>query len=95
MGNQIGTPVGVVVRPDVRFGTTDIEILHIDATGNEKIIVERHYSGRQNWFEDILPVVRGSLDSGIANVIFELDTVQWINSTGLGQLVSFHSHDDN
>ena len=91
MGNQIGTALGIIVRPESRIGSTDIEILHIDAVGNEKVILERSYSGGQNWFEDILPVVRNSIDCGITNVIFELDTIQWINSTGIGALVSFHT----
>jgi len=91
-----GSQLVVVVirpRPKVEGGQTDV--LHLDSHGEERLVSHHDYPGNQNWSEDLSQALEDSFDAGFDKVIIDLVEVKWINSTGLGILMSLYREIEN
>jgi len=82
--------LAVVLRPNGRIGGGITDVFHVDAAAVESPVSPcRHEQVHgASWLRDITPVVRDFRAAGLLNVILDLQNAVWINSTGLGELVT-------
>lgn len=85
-----GPALAVVLRPNGRVGGGITDVLHVDAAAVESPVTQcRHEQVHgASWLRDITPVIRDFRATGLLNVILDLRNAVWINSTGLGELVT-------
>jgi anti-sigma B factor antagonist len=81
----------LVIRPRPKTGGGQTNVFRLDAQGTEHLVFERDYSGNHNWSEDLVPVIRDAVAKGIDKVVVDLIELTWMNSTGLGTLMSLYS----
>jgi anti-sigma B factor antagonist len=81
----------LVIRPRPKTGGGQTNVFRLDAQGAEHLVFERDYSGNHNWSEDLVPVIEDAVAKGIDKVVVDLVEVTWMNSTGLGTLMSLYS----
>jgi anti-anti-sigma factor len=82
--------LAVVLRPNGRIGGGITDVFHVDASAVESLVSQcRHEQVHgASWLRDITPVITGAREAGLLNVILDLQNAVWINSTGLGELVT-------
>jgi len=91
-GSQL---VIVVIRPRPKVGGGQTDVLHLDSLGEVSLVSHHDYPGNQNWSEDLSQVLEDSFDAGLDKVIIDLVDVKWVNSTGLGILMSLYREIEN
>lgn len=91
-GSQVAI---VLIRPRPKVGGGQTEVLHLDPPGEESLVSRHDYPGNQNWSEDLSQVLKDSFDEGLDKVIIDLVDVKWVNSTGLGILMSLYREIEN
>jgi len=86
----VGANLAVVLRPNGRIGGGLTDVLCVDTSAVESPVTQcRHEQVHgASWLRDIRPVLVGLRDDGIFNVILDLRNAVWINSTGVGELVT-------
>lgn len=81
----------LVIRPRPKTGGGQTNVFRRDGQGAEQLIFERDYTGNHNWAQDLVPLIQDAVAQGIDKVVVDLAEVTWMNSTGLGILMSLYS----
>jgi anti-sigma B factor antagonist len=81
----------LVIRPRPQTGGGQTNVFRRDAQGAEQLIFERDYTGNHNWAQDLIPLIQDAVAQGMDKVVIDLVEVSWMNSTGLGILMSLYS----
>jgi len=81
----------IIIRPHPKSGGGQADVFYLDSNGGERLVFQIDYSGNQNWSKDLIPVFQDSFEKGITKAIIDLIDVKWINSTGLGTLMSLYN----
>ena len=79
----------LVVSHHSRIGAGETKVYYIDSYGSERLVWEGSNSCHQNWLNDLNPIIRESIDSGITKAIFDLEKIPWVNATFLSQLLTW------
>ena len=80
----------VIIRPRPKIGGGQTDVIHLDSLGKERLVSRHEYPGNLNWSEDLSQVLKDSFEEGLDKFIIDLVEVKWVNSTGLGILMSLY-----
>lgn len=82
--------LALVLRPNGRIGGGSTDVFQVDAAAVESPVTQCKHEQVHgaSWLRDITPVILEARGRGLLNVILDLENAVWINSTGLGELVT-------
>ena len=91
MASNGGQQIFLVIRHHATTGGGRTEVLHREPGGREHPVFQHDSQASDNWAEDLDPTLQDSLGRGIVRTILDLADVEWVNSTGLGVIMSLCS----
>ena len=84
-----------VIRPHANVGGAgSTDLVYVGTGSDERLVRNCRHSGdptRPTRIEDTRALIRTARDDGVTDVIIDLSRVSWMNSTGVGELVTMQN----
>jgi len=78
----------LVIRLNPKVGSGRTEVFHLGAEGEEELQESIDYKWPGLGLKELTPMIQAAIADGLTRGVIDLVNVPWIDSTGLGLLVS-------
>lgn len=88
MTDAFGADTVLVIRLNPKVGSGRTEVFHLGPDGAEDLQEAIDYQWPGLGLKELTPMIKDSIGKGLSRGVIDLVNVPWIDSTGLGLLVS-------